>query len=118
MVHKLYIWNYCVKAGDHMFKKFLPTQSALGNAAVDLLPVGCSVCLIVHYECEMDLSVGVYMYLCLPDECAPNPCMNAGECVNSYTCSCTGAAAGFTGNRCETNIGQYFYHRIALAWNQ
>jgi hypothetical protein len=43
-------------------------------------------------------------YAVVDEHCAPNPCLNAGVCVNGwtgYTCQC---APGFTGTNCETNI--------------
>src|SRR6218665_838408 len=40
------------------------------------------------------------------DDCASQPCLNSGTCVdgvNSYTCAC---APGFTSTRCEVNINE------------
>lgn len=41
------------------------------------------------------------------NECTPWPCVNDGACTdgfNDYTCHCL---PGFTGKRCETDIGVY-----------
>jgi hypothetical protein len=40
------------------------------------------------------------------DECASSPCLNLAQCqdgIDSYTCICL---PGFTGPRCETDIGK------------
>ena len=40
------------------------------------------------------------------DECATNPCLNNGTCVdllNSYYCNCS---AGYNGSHCETGISE------------
>ena len=41
------------------------------------------------------------------DECASNPCHNAGTCtdiVNGYTCHCS---AGYTGEHCKIGMSAY-----------
>ncbi len=56
-----------------------------------ILPIGLNVCFIVDI-----------------DECASNPCQNAGACVdavNGYTCTCV---AGWTGTICDTS--KIFFH--------
>ena len=43
------------------------------------------------------------------DECASNPCQNAGTCtdaVDGYTCGCV---AGYNGDNCETGMSTYVY---------
>ena len=43
------------------------------------------------------------------DECASNPCHNAGTCtdaVDGYTCGCV---AGYNGDNCETGMSTYVY---------
>ena len=49
----------------------------------------------------------LYYHLLDIDECASNPCDNAGVCqdnVNGYDCNC---AAGYTGVNCETSRPTY-----------
>ena len=41
------------------------------------------------------------------DDCAANPCLNGGQCIDGvavFTCICT---AEYTGTRCETLAGEY-----------
>jgi len=46
------------------------------------------------------------------NECASNPCLNGGTCidvVNGFTCTC---GVGYTGQICETGIKLFIYHTI------
>lgn len=47
-------------------------------------------------NCEIDI-----------DDCAPNPCLNEGKCIDQlggYKCDC--ANTGFTGAVCQRNINE------------
>ena len=44
------------------------------------------------------------------NECASNPCQNSLGCtdlIDDFNCTCK---AGFTGKRCQINIGMYKKH--------
>lgn len=41
------------------------------------------------------------------DECSPNPCLNGGECTdsfNNFTCDCS--HTGYTGRICDLNVNE------------
>ncbi|EDO39369.1 predicted protein [Nematostella vectensis] len=48
------------------------------------------------------------------NECASNPCLNGGTCVdgvNKYTCSCV---SGYIGTRCETGMLEFDFTCITV----